>query len=225
MLKDYYIVLGVSRGADLKKIKKAYRMILKKYHPDTASDMQSTEKLLEIKEAYHTLADEEARRDYDEKLQRQESNIQIQSPPEFIRQKASIRDMDLFKSDTDEFFEGFIAGFFPNYFSKQREKDKDLYLEVILTPLEAEEGSLIPLKVPVPEPCPRCRQAQYMDNLFCPVCYGSGSIKTEREFLLSIPQGVEHGTKLRLPMRDIGLHNVYLNIDVTVEQSYISHLW
>ena len=43
MPKDYYIVLGVSRGADLNKIKKAYRVIAKKYHPDASASDESHE--------------------------------------------------------------------------------------------------------------------------------------------------------------------------------------
>ena len=52
MPKDYYIVLGVSRGADVKKIKKAYRTVAKKYHPDMIHSGENRERFLEIKEAY-----------------------------------------------------------------------------------------------------------------------------------------------------------------------------
>ena len=58
MPKDYYIVLGVSRGADLNKIKKAYRVTAKKYHPDASASAESHEKFLELREAYETLVDE-----------------------------------------------------------------------------------------------------------------------------------------------------------------------
>ena len=54
MHRDYYIVLGVSRGADLKKIKKAYRTVVKKYHPDATHSHESGEKFREIREAYDT---------------------------------------------------------------------------------------------------------------------------------------------------------------------------
>jgi curved DNA-binding protein CbpA len=59
MAKDYYIVLGVSRGADIEKIKKAYRRVAKKYHPDVAQSEEGSEKFREIREAYETLVDDE----------------------------------------------------------------------------------------------------------------------------------------------------------------------
>ena len=63
MPKDYYIVLGVNRGANLNKIKKAYRTVIKKYHPDITPTQESTERFLEIKEAYENLSDEGRGRD------------------------------------------------------------------------------------------------------------------------------------------------------------------
>ena len=45
MAKDYYVVLGISRGADTNKIKQAYRRIVKRYHPDTAESNVSPDKI------------------------------------------------------------------------------------------------------------------------------------------------------------------------------------
>jgi DnaJ-class molecular chaperone len=56
--KDYYLVLGVSKRANLNKIEQAYRTVAKKYHPDMSHSPESTEKFTEIKEAYETLGDE-----------------------------------------------------------------------------------------------------------------------------------------------------------------------
>ena len=64
--RDYYEVLGVDRGADKKEIKRAYRRLAKKYHPDVSDDPAAAEKFKEISEAYAVLSDDEKRRRYDQ---------------------------------------------------------------------------------------------------------------------------------------------------------------
>lgn len=65
--RDYYEVLGVARGADENAIKKAYRKLAKKYHPDTnAGNPQAEKKFKEITEAYSVLSDPEKRKLYDQ---------------------------------------------------------------------------------------------------------------------------------------------------------------
>ncbi|KAL3998760.1 DnaJ domain family protein [Acanthocheilonema viteae] len=63
--KDYYEVLGVKRGASTAQIKKAFRNLALKYHPDRNKDPSAHEKFREIAAAYEILADERKRRDYD----------------------------------------------------------------------------------------------------------------------------------------------------------------
>ena len=65
--RDYYEVLGVGRNASAAEIKKAYRKLAKKYHPDTnPNDKQAEEKFKEVSEAYDVLGDEEKRKMYDQ---------------------------------------------------------------------------------------------------------------------------------------------------------------
>ena len=65
--KDYYKILGVKRTADEKEIKKAYRKLARKYHPDVNSgDSKANAKFLEINEANEVLADPEKRKEYDQ---------------------------------------------------------------------------------------------------------------------------------------------------------------
>jgi DnaJ-class molecular chaperone len=71
--------------------------------------------------------------------------------------------------------------------------------------------------VPVIELCTRCSSRGIWEAFFCPVCAGYGRIRTEREFSVSIPPNVKHGTEIRLSMEDIGLRDVYLNIVVYVD--------
>ena len=65
--KDYYRILGVSRNASDEEIKKAYRRLARKYHPDVnPGDKTAEEKFKEINEAYAVLSDRERRRRYDQ---------------------------------------------------------------------------------------------------------------------------------------------------------------
>ena len=64
--RDYYEVLGISKGASADEIKKAYRQLAKKYHPDIYHEPDATEKMTEINEAYEVLSDETKRARYDQ---------------------------------------------------------------------------------------------------------------------------------------------------------------
>jgi DnaJ-class molecular chaperone len=224
MVKDYYIVLGVSRGSDLKKIKDAYRTIVKRYHPDLSQNTETTENFLEVKKAYETLGDEEKRKQYDEELAGEGSELRIRRVPEIVREKRSrFEGIESIYSRTDDFFSGFLPGFFD--VEKKRVREKDLYFEAILTPGEAAEGGLFPVTVPVLEICPRCRTSGMWENFFCPVCRGYGRVQREREFSLSIPPGVRHGTEITLSLEDIGLKDTYLNILVRIEPDLGEEDW
>ena len=61
--RDYYDVLEISRNADEKEIKRAYRKLAKKYHPDTnPGDKQAEQKFKEVTEAYNVLSDSEKKK-------------------------------------------------------------------------------------------------------------------------------------------------------------------
>ena len=65
--RDYYESLGVSKSADEKEIKKAYKKLAMKYHPDrTAGDKAKEEMFKEIQEAYEVLKDDQKRAAYDQ---------------------------------------------------------------------------------------------------------------------------------------------------------------
>lgn len=216
MAKDYYIVLGVSRGADLERIKRAYRKVVKKYHPDTSRTEETAARFREAREAFETLGDVEKRREYDRELERV-TGERIRRVPEIVR---AHRD-DYFSrvespfSEADDFFSGFLAGFFDS--GRGRSRGKDLYLEAVLSRQEALEGGLYPITVPVHAVCPRCGGRGDWEDLFCPSCRGYGRIRTEREFSLSIPPRVKDGSRITLPLEDSGLRNAFLHIFVTID--------
>lgn len=65
MARDYYDVLGISKGADTKEIKSAFRNLARKYHPDVSQEENAEDKFKEINEAYEVLSNEEKRARYD----------------------------------------------------------------------------------------------------------------------------------------------------------------
>src|SRR5690606_28127328 len=63
--RDYYEILGVSRNATAEEIRRAYRRLARKYHPDVNREEGAEERFKEINEAYEVLGDEERRAAYD----------------------------------------------------------------------------------------------------------------------------------------------------------------
>jgi len=216
MSDNYYTALGISKGADLRKIKKAYREVIKKYHPDMTGSTEGVDRFLEIREAYETLGDEAKRKRYDLELGRGRFDRITSTPAEIIQHNRSIFDqIERSFSFTDEFFEGFVPGFFE--LERGRTSGKDLYFEAILSSEEAKRGGLFPVSVPVIEPCPRCNKTGYVDAFFCPVCSGIGRVTSERTFSLRIPPHARHGTVIRLSMEDIGLKDAWLYVRVLID--------
>jgi curved DNA-binding protein len=82
---DYYAALGVERGASADEIKKAYRRLAQKYHPDVSNEPGAEAKFKEVAEAYQTLKDPEKRAAYDALGSRPQGE-EFQPPPEWGRQ-------------------------------------------------------------------------------------------------------------------------------------------
>ncbi|HXU66155.1 MAG TPA: DnaJ C-terminal domain-containing protein [Casimicrobiaceae bacterium] len=82
--KDYYATLGVARDAGEDAIKKAYRKLARKYHPDVSKEEGAEEKFKEVSEAYETLKDPEKRAAYDQ-LGRHQPGEQFHPPPGWER--------------------------------------------------------------------------------------------------------------------------------------------
>ena len=107
--KDYYEILGVPREASQDDIKKAYRKLARKYHPDVSKEKDAEERFKEINEAYQTLSEREKRAAYDQ-LGRHRPGEEFRPPPgwerEFRFEGADLNDF----LDLSELFERFGGG-------------------------------------------------------------------------------------------------------------------
>jgi curved DNA-binding protein len=81
--KDYYKTLGLERGASDEEIKKAYRRLARKYHPDVSKEKDAKERFQDVAEAYETLKDKEKRDAYDN-LGRHASGQEFRPPPDWF---------------------------------------------------------------------------------------------------------------------------------------------
>jgi molecular chaperone DnaJ len=64
-MSDYYSVLGLQKGASIEEVKKAYKLMAKKYHPDVSQERDAEKKFKEVVEAYQVLSDPEKKQNYD----------------------------------------------------------------------------------------------------------------------------------------------------------------
>jgi len=87
--KDYYQTLGVDRDASDDAIKKAYRKLARKYHPDVSKEKDAEDRFKQVAEAYETLRDKDKRRAYDQ-LGRYRSGQDFRPPPDWERQFGDI---------------------------------------------------------------------------------------------------------------------------------------
>lgn len=102
--KDYYKILGVERGASDEQIKKAYRGLARKYHPDVSKEANAKEKFQEVSEAYETLRDKEKRAAYDS-LGSYRPGQDFRPPPDWFDRFGSGRAEDLRDIDLSDLFE------------------------------------------------------------------------------------------------------------------------
>src|SRR5689334_8320580 len=102
--KDYYKILGVERTAGDEEIKKAYRKLARKYHPDVSKELNAKEKFQEVSEAYETLRDKEKRAAYDS-LGSFRPGQDFRPPPDWFDRFGSGQNEDLRDVDLSDLFE------------------------------------------------------------------------------------------------------------------------
>src|SRR5271154_5496563 len=205
--KDYYAILGVERGAGAEDIKKAYRKLARKYHPDVSKEPNAEEKFKEMAEAYETLKDPQKRSAYD-RLGRHDPGQEFQPPPDWGQQFAGAQgafdDIDL-----ADLFAG-LAGHHRQGGPRASAftSGRDYEAGVRLTFDQAFHGTEIELDLSVLE-----ADAQ------------GGLRRVPRRIHVRIPKGVSDGQQLRIPGKGgkgvEGGRDGDLYLDIAVE----THPW
>jgi DnaJ-class molecular chaperone len=204
-MADYYKVLGISRKADEKEIKAAYRKLARRYHPDVNPGSAEAEaKFKEVSEAYSVLNDPEKRRQYD----RFGSGWQDVQPGSSGR--SSAQDYDFGPGQGGgvgfgDFFESIFGGAGVDMSGYRMETPpKDVEHVVELTLNEVDQGGKRTLTYQVEEPCSKCRGTGQVSMIgggfsLCPQCSGRGVSLERRTTEVKIPAGIHEGKKLRVP--------------------------
>ena len=222
-MKDYYDILGVSRDAAADDVKKAFRQLAMKYHPDrNPEDKESEDKFKEINEAYSCLSDPQKRAHYD--------------------RFGSAEGMGGSYSGAGfgDIFEDIFGDFFGNFGGTRRQrpaKGSDLRYDLGISLSEAVFGTEKTIDFPkwetckeckgngsepgkAPETCPSCKgagQIRFQQGFFsvskacskcqgtgkkithpCKKCKGTGRVQEHRSIALKIPAGVDTGSRLRV---------------------------
>ena len=190
--RDYYEVLGIAKNASEDEIKKAYRQIAIKYHPDrNPGDKQAEEKFKEAAEAYNVLHDPQKRQQYDQ--------FGFSGPMGgggFDGFGATSMNMDDIFSMFGDIFGGHgFGGFGRRAGQPQQHRGSDLRLKVKLTLEEINQGITKKFKVRKDVPCQHCHGTGAEDGSgreTCPTCHGSGIIThtTQSIFGMMQTQGV-----------------------------------
>ncbi len=191
--RDYYEVLGVAKTASEDEIKKAYRQIAIKYHPDrNPGDKQAEEKFKEAAEAYNVLHDPQKRQQYD-----QFGFAGPMGGGGFDGFGGSSMNMDDIFSMFGDIFGGHGFGGFGGRRSSrpQQHRGSDLRLKVRLSLEEISIGVTKKFKLRKDVPCTHCHGTGAEDGSgheTCPTCHGSGIIThtTQSIFGMMQTQGV-----------------------------------
>lgn len=174
--RDYYEVLGIERGAEKKDIKKAYRKLAMKYHPDVNDEPEAADKFKEISEAYAVLSDEEKKNTYD---QFGHAGMGGYSNEDIFR-NANFEDIFRgFGFDFGDIFDMFGFGGGTRRRSRA-EQGADVYYDLAITLEDAAFGLEKDVEVSHKKVCPTCNgsRAEPGSNTHqCEHCGGTGQVQ------------------------------------------------
>ena len=202
-MRDYYEVLGVAADAGAEEIKRAYRQLARRYHPDISGDDRGAA-FVELARAYEILSDPARRRSYD---------ASIRQPP--VRSRS-----DWVVPLDDE-----IAIDFPsvaNVLDRMRDAFfaagpvVTLSAEIVVSAREAFNGVTVPLDVPLRRTCRRCGGRGETWAEWCSGCGGLGEVAANQEMRVRVPAGVRDGATFRFSVAPPGAPVTVVQVRISI---------
>ena len=187
--RDYYEILGIPRDASQDEIRKAYKRLAKKYHPDISNEPNAEEKFKEVQEAYSVLSDPQRRQAYDA----------YGHGFEEFRGFGNFDGFNPFGFDFRDIFDAFTAGGFGDIFRESfrhesgPERGSDIKVTLSISFEEAAFGAEKIIRVERTAVCDECSGRGYKnesDISACPKCNGTGRITNSRRTPFGIFQSI-----------------------------------
>lgn len=198
-MRDYYEVLGVAPDAGAAEIKRAYRQLARRYHPDISGE-ERTCAFLEVARAYEVLGDAARRRSYDLAL-RESAHRRT----DWLADEVAI-DFPSVSSVLDRMRTSFFGA--PAAIG--------LSAEVELTPEEAFWGASVPLDIQLRHTCRDCGGRGEVWEQWCRTCEGDGEVSAAHPLRLRVPAGVRAGTRFRFSVTPPGAIPTTVEVRITV---------
>lgn len=217
---DYYKVMGIAEDASANEIKRSYRKLARKYHPDVSKEADGEEKFKKVAEAYQVLKDTERRKEYDELRQYGAGSGSGYSPPPGWKSQAGFDAGDFTHAGSGEFSDFFEQLFGQRAYAQRshhaesnftaRGQDIRSHLEINLH--DAFNGVSLPVDIGRPS------------------IHSDGSIRNERRTVnIKIPKGVVSGQTIRLrgqggpAIGDALAGNLYIEISISDDNVFHLH--
>lgn len=196
-MRDYYDVLGVAPDAGAAEIKRAYRQLAKRYHPDISGEDRAAS-FREVSRAYGVLGDPVRRRTYDAALRQATQGVN------WLQDEVAI-DFPSVASLLDRMRHSFFGAL-----------PAELSAEIELTPEEAFWGVDIPLDVPLRRTCPDCGGRGEVWEQGCVPCAGDGEVAAPHPLKVRVPAGVREGARFRFSLTPPGAVPTTVEVRISV---------